>query len=94
MIDHTITQGKLQIASGANQLTTASTSGSIVVFCPSLNSGTTYIGNSSVVTSGGTNEGFPIAPGGTFRMDDVTDLSALYVRGTTSDNVNWLALSP
>ncbi len=59
---------------------------SVAIYATSTNSGTVYVGGSTVTTS----IGFPIAAGASIAID-TGDIDAIYVIGTLNDTIRWIA---
>ena len=85
----TVVQGATTIGASTTQLTTSAVGGSVIVIALSGNSGTAYLGNSSVTSS----DGFPLIAGATVQMD-IIDASRLWVAGTQNDIVRYLVVGP
>ena len=81
-----VTSGDHTVAASATVLTTSAATQSILLFALAANSGTTYVGGSNVTTS----IGVPLAPGAALSFD-VADTAQLYLIGTASDHVRWVA---
>lgn len=74
----------LTISASAQAVSAQGVSGAMLK-AASTNSGTVYLGDSSVTTS----TGFPLAAGESIALDDF-DLSCLYAVGTASDKLYLL----
>lgn len=81
-----IATGAKTVAATRAQVGTSQSIESVLVVALSTNSGTTYVGGADVTTA----NGFPLAPGAAVSVS-TDDLGDVYVIGTASDVVRYLA---
>lgn len=85
-----LTHGEYTVTASAARLVSQSDAsravGSVALTALSTNSGTVYVGGPGVTTA----NGYPLGPGDTFSCD-FGDASSIYIIGTASDKVRWIA---
>lgn len=78
--------GDTTIAATRARVGTSQSVSSVLVLALSTNSGTTYVGGTDVTTG----VGFPLVPNAAVEVA-CDDLADVYVIGTASDHVRWMA---
>ena len=76
-------------SANAEQMSAQAISSPVMFKANADNSGTLYVGDSTVTTA----SGFPLAAGDQLVFENLSNLNNFYLIGTSGDKLHWISLS-